>query len=52
MFEYVSAPYVPYLSDTFTFSRQFMKATMDTMLDLRGPHAPVGVEVEVGARGL
>jgi predicted unusual protein kinase regulating ubiquinone biosynthesis (AarF/ABC1/UbiB family) len=41
VFDYVSAPYVPYMTDTFTFSRQFMKDTMTEMLDLKGPHAPV-----------
>jgi len=41
VFDYVSLPYVPYLSDTFTFTRQFMKDTMTAMTDLKGPHAPV-----------
>lgn len=41
VFDYVSSPYVPYLSETFTFTRQFMKDTMTTMIDLKGPHAPV-----------
>ncbi len=41
IFDYVSSPYVPYLSDTFTFTRQFMKDTVATMIDLKGPHAPV-----------
>jgi len=41
VFDYVSGPYVPYLTDTFTFSRQFMKDTLSTMIDLKGPHAPV-----------
>ena len=38
---YVSSPYVPYLSDSFTFTRQFMKDTLTKMIDLKGPHAPV-----------
>ncbi|MCU1366234.1 MAG: hypothetical protein JWL72_2740 [Ilumatobacteraceae bacterium] len=38
---YVSSPYLPYLSDTFTFTRQFMKDTLTKMIDLKGPHAPV-----------
>ncbi|MCU1394786.1 MAG: hypothetical protein JWM34_3214 [Ilumatobacteraceae bacterium] len=41
VFAYVSSPYVPYLTDTFTFTRQFMKDTLTTMIDLKGPHAPV-----------
>lgn len=49
IFDYVSAPYVPYLTDTFTFSRQFMKDTLDKMLDLRGPHAPVIEKLNIPA---
>ena len=41
IYDYVSSPYVPYLEDTFTFTRQFMQDTMSTMIDLKGPHAPV-----------
>ena len=49
VFDYVSSPYVPYLSDTFTFTRQFMKDTMSTMLDLKGPHAPVIEKLNIPA---
>ncbi len=35
--DYVSAPYLPYLTDRFTFTRQFMKDTIATISDLRGP---------------
>ncbi|MCU1399001.1 MAG: hypothetical protein JWN62_2110 [Acidimicrobiales bacterium] len=38
---YVSSPYVPYLSGTFTFTREFMRDTLTKMIDLKGPHAPV-----------
>lgn len=47
VFDYVSSPYVPYLSDSFTFTRQWMKDTMTTMLDLKGPHAPVIAKLNV-----
>ncbi len=47
VYDYVSSPYVPYLTDTFTFSRAFMKSTMDTMLDLKGPHAPVIAKLNI-----
>jgi predicted unusual protein kinase regulating ubiquinone biosynthesis (AarF/ABC1/UbiB family) len=49
IYDYVSAPYVPYLTDTFTFSRQFMKDTLDKMLDLKGPHAPVIEKLNIPA---
>lgn len=49
IFDYVSSPYVPYLTDTFTFSRQFMKDTLDKMLDLKGPHAPVIEKLNIPA---
>ena len=47
VFDYVSSPYVPYLSDSFTFTRQWMKDTMTKMLDLKGPHAPVIAKLNV-----
>ena len=49
VFDYVSSPYVPYLADTFTFSRQFMKDTMSKMMDLKGPHAPVIAKLNIPA---
>ena len=49
VFDYVSSPYVPYLTDEFTFSRQFMKDTVSTMIDLKGPHAPVIEKVNIPA---
>ena len=49
IFDFVSLPYLPYLSDTFTFSRQFMKDTIDAMLDLKGPHAPVIAKLNMPA---
>lgn len=49
IYDYVSAPYVPYLTDTFTFTRQFMKDTVDKMLDLKGPHGPVIEKLNIPA---
>ncbi len=41
VYDYVSSPYVPYLTDEFTFTREWMRDTLGTILDLQGPHAPV-----------
>jgi predicted unusual protein kinase regulating ubiquinone biosynthesis (AarF/ABC1/UbiB family) len=41
VFAYVSAPYLPYLTDRFRFTRTFMKDTIGTIIDVKGPHAPV-----------
>jgi predicted unusual protein kinase regulating ubiquinone biosynthesis (AarF/ABC1/UbiB family) len=41
VYDYVSSPYVPYLSDTFTFTRRFVGDTLSTILDLNGPYAEV-----------
>jgi len=41
VFDYVSTPYRPYLSDTFTFTREFMKDTVSRIMDVNGPHAEV-----------
>jgi predicted unusual protein kinase regulating ubiquinone biosynthesis (AarF/ABC1/UbiB family) len=41
VFEYVSTPYRPYLTDSFTFTREFMKDTVATIIDVNGPHAEV-----------
>jgi predicted unusual protein kinase regulating ubiquinone biosynthesis (AarF/ABC1/UbiB family) len=41
VYDYVSAPYVPYLSDTFTFDRSFVKDTLAAIIDVKGPHAHV-----------
>lgn len=41
VFEYVSSPYVPYLSDEFTFTREWMRDTLAVILDVHGPHGPV-----------
>jgi predicted unusual protein kinase regulating ubiquinone biosynthesis (AarF/ABC1/UbiB family) len=41
VYDYVSSPYVPYLSDTFTFTRKFVGDTLSRILDLNGPYAEV-----------
>ena len=41
VYDYVSSPYRPYLSDTFTFTRQFVGDALRTILDLNGPYAEV-----------
>ena len=41
VFEYVSSPYVPYLTDEFTFSREWMRDTLGVIFDIQGPHARV-----------
>ncbi|MEP7203578.1 MAG: AarF/ABC1/UbiB kinase family protein [Ilumatobacteraceae bacterium] len=41
VYDYVSTPYAPYLSDTFTFTRDFVRDAMATIIDVKGPHAKV-----------
>ena len=41
VYDYVSTPYLPYLSDTFTFTRNFVHDAMATIIDVKGPHADV-----------
>jgi predicted unusual protein kinase regulating ubiquinone biosynthesis (AarF/ABC1/UbiB family) len=41
IYDYVSSPYEPYLTDEFTFSRQWMVDTIGKMFDVQGPHQPV-----------
>lgn len=41
VFEYVSSPYVPYLTDTFTFTREWMRDTLGRIFDVQGPHQRV-----------
>jgi predicted unusual protein kinase regulating ubiquinone biosynthesis (AarF/ABC1/UbiB family) len=41
VWEYVSAPYRPYLEPSFTFSRSYVADTLAAVLDVRGPHRPV-----------
>ena len=41
VYEYVSTPYTPYLTDRFQFTRDFVKDAMATIIDVKGPHADV-----------
>jgi predicted unusual protein kinase regulating ubiquinone biosynthesis (AarF/ABC1/UbiB family) len=41
VYDYVSSPYVPYLTDEFTFTRQWMIDTIAKIFDVKGPHADV-----------
>jgi predicted unusual protein kinase regulating ubiquinone biosynthesis (AarF/ABC1/UbiB family) len=41
VYDYVSSPYQPYLTDDFTFTRQWMIDTLGTIFDVQGPHAKV-----------
>ncbi|WP_420451539.1 ABC1 kinase family protein [Ilumatobacter sp.] len=41
VYDYVSSPYTPYLTDEFTFTREWMRDTLATIMDVNGPHARV-----------
>ncbi|MEJ7801375.1 MAG: AarF/ABC1/UbiB kinase family protein [Ilumatobacter sp.] len=41
VYEYVSSPYVPYLTDEFTFTRQWIIDTIGRIFDVQGPHGVV-----------
>lgn len=41
LFEYVSSPYTPYLTDTFTFTRDWTRDTLGRIFDVQGPHQQV-----------
>ena len=41
VYDYVSTPYTPYLTDKFTFTREFVRDAMATIIDVKGPHADV-----------
>ena len=41
VFEYVSAPYVPYLGPEFHFTRDFVADALAAIIDVKGPHAPI-----------
>ncbi|CAB4571257.1 MAG: hypothetical protein F2534_12345 [Actinobacteria bacterium] len=41
VYDYVSSPYRPYLTDTFRFTREFMRDTVQRIIDVNGPHATV-----------
>lgn len=39
VYDYVSSPYRPYLTERFTFTRDFVRDTIQTIIDVNGPHA-------------
>ena len=41
VYDYVSSPYVPYLTDEFTFTRKWMRDTIAKIFDVQGPHGRV-----------
>ena len=43
----MSSPYRPYLTDTFTFTRDFMKDTVSRIIDVNGPHAEVIAKLDM-----
>jgi len=47
VYDYVSTPYRPYLTDTFTFTRTFMKDTVSRIIDVNGPHAEVIAKLDM-----
>jgi predicted unusual protein kinase regulating ubiquinone biosynthesis (AarF/ABC1/UbiB family) len=49
VFSYVSAPYLPYLTDEFRFTRAFVRDSLGTIVDLKGPHAPVIAQLNMPA---
>ncbi len=49
VFNYVSAPYEPYLVDEFTFTREWMRDTLGRIVDIKGPHADVIAQLNMPA---
>jgi ABC1 atypical kinase-like domain len=49
VFEYASAPYVPYFEDEFTFTRRFVGETLSKVLDLTGPYRDVMTTLNIPA---
>ncbi len=41
VYDYVSSPYRPYLTDQFTFTRDWMIETLQRIFDVNGPHQRV-----------
>lgn len=41
IWDYVSGPYIPFLTDEFTFTRTFTDQTLRSMLDVNGPFTDV-----------
>jgi predicted unusual protein kinase regulating ubiquinone biosynthesis (AarF/ABC1/UbiB family) len=49
VYSYVSAPYLPYLTERFRFTREFVRDSLGTIIDLKGPHAPVIAQLDMPA---
>lgn len=49
VYDYVSSPYVPYLTDEFTFTRDWMRETITRVFDINGPHADVIAKLNMPA---
>jgi predicted unusual protein kinase regulating ubiquinone biosynthesis (AarF/ABC1/UbiB family) len=49
VWEYVSAPYTPYLVDDFTFRPDFASSAIGKLLDLNGPYADVMAKLNLPA---
>ncbi len=47
VYDYVSSPYTPYLTDHFTYTREWMIETINRILDVRGPHAEVVAQLNL-----
>jgi predicted unusual protein kinase regulating ubiquinone biosynthesis (AarF/ABC1/UbiB family) len=41
VYDYVTSPYTPYLTDEFTFTRNFTREAMAKVLDVKGPYEDV-----------
>jgi predicted unusual protein kinase regulating ubiquinone biosynthesis (AarF/ABC1/UbiB family) len=41
VYDYVTSPYTPYLTDEFTFTRTFTREAMAKVLDVKGPYEDV-----------
>lgn len=47
VWDYVVAPYVPYLTETFSFTPEFTKDSLRHLVDLRGPNAEIMAVVDM-----
>ncbi|MFN8021548.1 MAG: AarF/ABC1/UbiB kinase family protein [Acidimicrobiales bacterium] len=47
VYDYVSSPYRPYLTDRFRFTREFMRDTLQRLVDVNGPHALVIAQLDM-----
>jgi predicted unusual protein kinase regulating ubiquinone biosynthesis (AarF/ABC1/UbiB family) len=49
VFDYVSTPYRPYLTEHFRFTREFVADTVQRVADVRGPYAEVVAKLNLPA---